>query len=62
MEDIEKINGMNTQLKTSRQLKFSPTLLLTLKSWNLGQLCPQNLILSLGQHNLLKQSLEPLNP
>jgi hypothetical protein len=38
MEDVEEIDGMNIQLETSRQLKISPTLLLALRSWNLGQL------------------------
>jgi hypothetical protein len=36
MEDIKEIIGMNTQLETSRQLEISPTLLLALRSWNLG--------------------------
>jgi hypothetical protein len=46
MEDVKEISGTNTQLKTSRQLKISPTLPSALKSWNLGRLHPQNLILS----------------
>ncbi len=40
MEDVEEIGGMNIQLETSRQLEILPTLLPTLRSWNLGQLCP----------------------
>jgi hypothetical protein len=50
MEDVEKIGGTSTQPKTSRQPKISPTLLPTLRSWNLGQPHPWNLILSPRKH------------
>jgi hypothetical protein len=36
MEDIEEINEIKTQRKTLRQLEISPTMLLALRSWNLG--------------------------
>jgi hypothetical protein len=32
MEDVEEINGMDTEPETSRQLEISPTLLLALRS------------------------------
>jgi hypothetical protein len=57
MEDVKEIDGTSIQLETSRQLKISPTLLLALKSWNLGQLQPQNPILLLGKRILVEQSL-----
>jgi hypothetical protein len=42
---VEQVDGMNTQLETSRQPKIPPTLMLALKSWNLGQLYIRNPIL-----------------
>jgi hypothetical protein len=36
MEDIEEASGMTTQPENSRKLEISLTLLLVLKSWNLG--------------------------
>jgi hypothetical protein len=45
INDIEEVDGMNTQLETSRQPKIPPTLMSTLQSWNLGQLYFRNPIL-----------------
>jgi hypothetical protein len=50
MGDVEEINGMSTQLETSKQPKISLMLLSMLRSWNLGLLCPQNPIPFLGKH------------
>jgi hypothetical protein len=36
MEDVEEIDGNNTQLKTLRQPKISPMFLSMLRSWNMG--------------------------
>ncbi len=62
MEDMEEIGGMNTQLETSKQLEISPTLLLMLKSWNLGQLCPKNPILLLSKGTLANKSSQVQSP
>ncbi len=40
MEDVKEIGGTSAQLKISKQLEISLMLLLTLRSWNSGQLCP----------------------
>jgi hypothetical protein len=42
MDDVEKVDGTITQPETFWQLKIPPTLLLTLRSWNLGRFCPKN--------------------
>jgi hypothetical protein len=62
MEDVEEISGTSTQLETSRQLEISPTLLLTLRSWNLGQLHLWNPILSPRKCILVDRSPEVPSP
>lgn len=61
MEDVDEIVGTNTQLKTLKQLEILPTLLSTLRSWNLDQLCPPNPIPSLGECTSVDRSLEAPN-
>jgi hypothetical protein len=62
IEDVKEVGGTGTQLKTSKQLEISSTLLLTLRSWNLDQLCLRNPIPSIGKCTLMEQSPKVSSP
>jgi hypothetical protein len=62
IEDVKEVGGTSTQPKTSKQLKISLTLLLTLRSWNLDQLCLRNPILSIGKCTSMERSPKVSSP